>query len=70
MKLVHSTPAQQQAAFKVVMPEIRALVLQYVPWMFQQQAMTALEQPANQQRILHIIDEALDAAENVTGASS
>ncbi len=68
LKLVHSTEAQQQAAFNALYPELVAAVQQYVPAFFQYQVMQGLKTPETKAKIMKMIDDALDAALSVSTA--
>ncbi len=68
LKLVHSSAAQQQAAFNALYPELVQAVQQYVPAFFQYQIMQGLAKPETKAKLMAMIDDALDAALSVSTA--
>jgi Mg/Co/Ni transporter MgtE len=66
--LKSASHAEQAAALAAVMPDIRRLIGEYVPYMFQYQILQKLEDPATKAQILAVIDDALNAAEKVRDA--
>ncbi len=69
LKLVHSSAAQQQAAFNALYPELVAAVQQYVPAFFQYQVMQGLGKPETRAKIMQMVDDALDAALSVQAST-
>jgi hypothetical protein len=69
MRLGTSSPAEQDAAFRVVYWDLIALVKQ-LPEIVQQQALDKLNSTDGRAQIIKVIDDALDAADRVRVAAA
>lgn len=64
LKLRHATDKQKQAAYDEIYPELQQVVADYVPPFFQNQILEKLETDEVKKRIMQVIDDGLEAAEN------
>lgn len=59
-----ATTEERNAAFDAVYKELMQYIPQ-LPWMVQSQVKNFLESPQGKERVLEVVDTALDAAETV-----